>query len=78
MEQSVFLALPRRPGYVPKGEEPGHVQLVRPCRRGKFRAVVGRGSDLHYKFNSLWCHALNDEGTTTHWAMQHDDVEAPA
>lgn len=79
-EQYVFLALPRRPGFRPKGERQGHLKLVKPTFRGKFKAAKLSGSAFNMKCNHSWLAALSDRRTegTTHYAMQHDDVEAPA
>ncbi len=79
MEQSLFLALPRRPGLVVEGEGPGHVRAVKPTGRGRFKIAVGRGSAFCLKCNRLWLLALDcrEAEGLTHFAMQHDDVEAP-
>lgn len=75
--QTVYLALPRRPGEEgPNPEKPGTISVVQPAQRGYFKAGIVRCSLLNLAFNRCWANALNGrkEYGTTHFAMQHSDI----
>ena len=76
--QFVFLAFPRRPGWKPKGEQPGQVLCTRPSGRGKMKLAASNNSLLCFSFNLLWSAAMNHRAAgLTHFGMQHDDIIPP-
>ncbi|HLW67856.1 MAG TPA: hypothetical protein VKS79_21235 [Gemmataceae bacterium] len=82
IEQCVYLALPRRPGYQAPGQDglkdeaPGKVKVIRPVGRGRLQIGRSKISILCRAFNTLWACALNlrEKNGITHFAMQHDDI----
>ena len=72
-----FFAYPRRPGFKPLGEQGDQIRVVKPINEGSIVAQKCDSSMTHWKWNAMWCHAVESRHTAdkvTHFAMQHDDV----